>query len=143
MAPEFFSLLMEVTPLDRTGEVFHLIATKYKSPRRLNYYAVRETVGKIGKEAKVKTSEAKFASAHDLRRSFGGRWSKRVMPPILQKLMRHGSIQTTMVFCAVEDAIQTADAVWRSLPNTLLNRDSEPTSSNEQASNVNSDTFEA
>jgi len=31
----------------------------------------------------------KYASAHDLRRSFGTRWAKRVMPVVLQKLMRH------------------------------------------------------
>ena len=36
------------------------------------------------------------ASAHDLRRSFGFRWSCRVMPTVLGKLMRHESIETTM-----------------------------------------------
>lgn len=39
-----------------------------------------------------------FASAHDLRRSFGFRWSRRVMPTILRELMRHESIDTTMRF---------------------------------------------
>jgi len=31
----------------------------------------------------------KYASAYDLRRAFGYRWAKRVMPAVLQKLMRH------------------------------------------------------
>jgi integrase len=38
----------------------------------------------------------RYATAHDLRRAFGTRWSKRVMPATLQKLMQHASIETTM-----------------------------------------------
>ena len=38
---------------------------------------------------------SKFASAHDLRRSFGDRWSGKVMPSILRQLMRHKSSDTT------------------------------------------------
>lgn len=38
----------------------------------------------------------RFACAHDLRRSFGERWSTRVMPQVLRELMRHESIDTTM-----------------------------------------------
>ena len=34
----------------------------------------------------------KFASAHDLRRSFGERWAERVLPKVLMELMRHESI---------------------------------------------------
>ena len=49
----------------------------------------------IGKAAAVKASEGKSASAHDLRRAFGLRWSQRVMPPVLQLVMRHEDISTT------------------------------------------------
>ena len=52
-----------------------------------------------------------YASAHDLRRSFGFRWAKRVMPLILQKLMRHADITTTMEFYVTQNEAQTAEAV--------------------------------
>ena len=38
----------------------------------------------------------KFASTHDLRRSFGERWASRLMPTDLMALMRHESIETTL-----------------------------------------------
>ena len=61
---------------------------------------VRCIVSDIGKAAGVKVSESggkvKYASAHDLRRSFGERWASRVMPNVLQELMRHENIQTTL-----------------------------------------------
>ena len=54
----------------------------------------------------------KFASAHDLRRSFGERWSERVLPKVLMELMRHESIATTMRFYVGQNAQRTADAAW-------------------------------
>ena len=36
-----------------------------------------------------------YASAHDLRRSFGNRWSRIVEPTVLRDLMRHASVVTT------------------------------------------------
>jgi integrase len=46
----------------------------------------------------VNMADGKFASTHDLRRSFGTRWSSKVMPAVLMQLMRHDSIETTMKF---------------------------------------------
>jgi integrase len=54
----------------------------------------------------------KYASAHDLRRAFGLRWSSRVMPPVLQQLMRHEDIETTMRYYVGRDAEAVADALW-------------------------------
>ena len=54
----------------------------------------------------------KFASAHDLRRSFGERWAERVLPKVLMELMRHESIGTTMRFYVGQNAQRTADAAW-------------------------------
>lgn len=45
-----------------------------------------------------RSGNVKFASAHDLRGSFGERWSSRVMPQALMELMRHEAIETTMKF---------------------------------------------
>ena len=54
----------------------------------------------------------KYASAHDLRRAFGLRWSSRVMPAVLQQLMRHESIDTTMRYYVGRDADAVADTLW-------------------------------
>lgn len=79
----------------------------------------------IGKAAGVKIKDrtkldedgkpvtvAQCASAHDLRRSFGFRWSRRVMPAVLKELMRHASIETTMTFYVGQNAEATADELW-------------------------------
>jgi hypothetical protein len=55
------------------------------------------------------------ASAHDLRRAFGLRWSARVMPAVLQQLMRHESIETTMRYYVGRDADALADALWEAV----------------------------
>ena len=52
----------------------------------------------IGKKAGVVVDKeaGKYATAHDLRRSFGTRWASKVKAATLQLLMRHEDIQTTM-----------------------------------------------
>jgi integrase len=72
-------------------------------------------VAAIGKKAGVMVNKdaGKCASAHDLRRSFGTRWAKRVMPAVLQKLMRHSAIETTLRYYADIDADDLAEGLWR------------------------------
>lgn len=55
------------------------------------------TISAIGKvEGMVVSPEAgKTATTHDLRRTFGTRWAKRVVPATVKELMRHASIDTT------------------------------------------------
>ena len=77
-------------------------------------------IAEMGKAANVKVSESrkgkvKFASAHDLRRAFGFRWAMRVMPAVLQQLMRHESIETTMQFYVGKNAEVAADALWAAI----------------------------
>jgi len=74
---------------------------------------VSKQIRKIGKQAGVKVSDSKFASAADLRRSFGRRWADKVKPHILQQLMRHEDIQTTMEFYVQSDAEDFAETVWQ------------------------------
>ena len=61
-------------------------------------YVVSKTVCRIGERAAVKvddkSGEAIWASAHDLRRAFGARWSRRVNSMDLKELMRHASVTT-------------------------------------------------
>ena len=59
--------------------------------------------------------EKVFATAHDLRRSFGFRWSRRIMPTPLRELMRHQSIETTMKYYVGVNADATADVLWRAV----------------------------
>jgi integrase len=73
-------------------------------------------IAEIGRAAGINVDvigrKVQFASAHDLRRSFGFRWSRLVMPAVLQELMRHESIGTTMEFYVGQNAEATAEAVW-------------------------------
>jgi integrase len=76
--------------------------------------AVSKLVTAIGSKAGiiVNATESKTASAHDLRRTFGTRWAKRVMPAVLRKLMRHASIETTMGYYVDLDVDDMADDLW-------------------------------
>jgi integrase len=60
----------------------------------------------------VNKAEGKFATAHDLRRTFGTRWAPRVKPATLQLLMRHKSIETTMKYYVSQNADDVADELW-------------------------------
>jgi integrase len=61
----------------------------------------------------VKTGAVKYASAHDLRRSFGTRWARRVPTSVLMILMRHESIETTMAYYVDLDAAELAEDLYR------------------------------
>lgn len=117
MAPEFADFLAVVPPADRKGRVFKLQGLRVAGAA-LNLDWVSRVVAKVGKEAAIKvgtsakTGRVKFASAHDLRRSFGERWARRVMPQVLKELMRHESIETTMKFYVGRNAQATADVLW-------------------------------
>ncbi|WP_437200826.1 hypothetical protein [Planctomicrobium sp. SH664] len=74
---------------------------------------VSRVVSEIGQAANVSVTVEKFASAPDLRRSFGTRWSKKVRQAFLQKLMRHANIKTTMDFSVGHDSDDNAADLWR------------------------------
>ncbi|WP_442481888.1 tyrosine-type recombinase/integrase [Aeoliella sp. SH292] len=105
VVPEFARLLDTVPPEARSGPVFAVGGSRF---------IVGRVVAAIGKAAGVvvHTKSGNYASAHDLRRSFGRRWSRKVMPAVLMELMRHASINTTMQFYVGVDAQQTAAELW-------------------------------
>jgi len=117
LSPEFAEFLLATPKADRRGPVFKPLAhrayrttTGYVGPHKAGARIVA-----IGKAAgvKVNTSGAlKYASAHDLRRSFGERWAARVMPQVLMELMRHESIETTMRYYVGRNAERTANVLW-------------------------------
>ena len=129
MTPDFARWLLESTPEDRrTGPVFKLPSLRDGQP--ISMTKVTVAIGKIGEvagvvvangEKRVKDKETgnqilvtmkKFATAHDLRRSFGTRWAKKVMPAVLQRLMRHASINTTMRYYVGIEADDVAAELW-------------------------------
>ena len=78
--------LMIAGPRSRTGEAFE---------------AARQGRAAVADDDGIKR---KYASAHDLRRAFGLRWSGRVTPAVLKQLMQHESIDTTTRYYVGRDA---------------------------------------
>ena len=137
IAPEFAEFLLATPEADRIGRVFDPKAKRVKGPSLLPH-RVGELVSDIGKAANVKvntdprTGKVKFASAHDLRRSFGERWASRLMPQVLMELMRHESIETTLKYYVGRNAETTAAALYAAVQgNTLGNSAAESSSANE------------
>jgi integrase len=127
IAPEFAELLATIVPNARTGRVFRPAAKRAGAPDP-QLHRVGETIALIGELAGVVVDAdprtgalKKYASAHDLRRAFGYRWAKRVIPAVLQRLMRHASIQTTMQYYVDLEAEDVADVVWAAASNTFSN----------------------
>ena len=149
MAPEFAEFLLATPEADRTGPVFNPRAQRVYE-ERLQPHRVGEIVVKIGRAAGVKVASktivdpesgepvesVKYASAHDLRRSFGERWAGRLMPTDLMALMRHESIETTLRYYVGRNAQNTARTLWEAhrkatASNSLGNRAPESSSANE------------
>ena len=120
MTPDCAEWLMTRTRnIDRVGPVFPLRGRRGK---RLTANPVGCVVADIGRAANVVVDKAehKFATCHDLRRSFGTRWATRVKPAVLQKLMRHVDIETTMKFYVAIEADDVADGLWREFGGNYL-----------------------
>jgi integrase len=119
ITPDFEELLFSIPAVDRSGYVFSPVLAMGVR-RRLD--AVSRMLTDIGETAGVKVDQRKvrnketgemetklvFASAHDLRRAFGERWARRVMPMVLKELMRHASVTTTEKYYVGINAQQTA-----------------------------------
>ncbi len=115
ITPDFAEFLQETPEALRRGPVFRPLGMRGDECRLVDYVGTQ--IANIGEAAGVKVNtspkgKVKFASAHDLRRSFGARWAPKVMPAVLQQLMRHESVETTMKYYVGQNADATADAVW-------------------------------
>ena len=113
LAPDFVEFLRKTPEVDREGPVFPIVALSTEHP--MTPGRVGRVISDIGEQAKVVVNKTanKFASAQDLRRSFGTRWAKRVKPATLQLLMRHRSIETTMKYYVGLTADDVADELWQ------------------------------
>lgn len=118
----FADFLKAVPEERRIGYVFDTVGVSGRVSRRVD--TVSGWILEIGAAAGVKVDQrpgtdaagnpiliTRFASAHDLRRAFGFRWSLIVPPMVLRDLMRHASVQTTEQFYVGHDAKRTLDAV--------------------------------
>jgi len=112
MTPDFAEFLLQTPEAERVGLVFTLNAAG--TSIALTTHSVGQVVVEIGKKAGcvVNAVDRKTASAHDLRRAFATRWARRVAPAVLQRLMRHASIQTTMSYYVDMDVDEMADELW-------------------------------
>ena len=112
MTPDFAQWLLQTPEAERVGRVFKV--NGLKTGRPITPKRVCRLLSKFGKAAGVVVNKAdgKYASAHDLRRAFGTRWAKRVMPAVLKRLMRHASIETTMSYYVALDSADVADGLW-------------------------------
>jgi len=109
LSTEFCELLLAIPEAERTGFVFNPLPRNTSKGRPSMWWASR-MISRIGELAKVVVNkqEEKFASAHDLRRSFGTRWASKVKPATLQLLMRHADVKTTMDYYVTMDADDVA-----------------------------------
>lgn len=106
MPPDLAAWLSRTPRKKRTGLVAPLSVR--------NRADISKGIAAIGKSAGIVTYAAtgKHASAHDLRRTFGTRWAIKVPPVVLQKLMRHATIQTTMKYYVNLEASTVASVLW-------------------------------
>ena len=120
LVPEFCEFLLAVPESERHGRVFRPMSRNGSDALMGNAW-VGKIICRTGEVAKVKVAEGKrkgkphtkYASAHDLRRSFATRWVPKVMPATLQKLMRHKSIQTTLDYYAEVQSEAVGDELRR------------------------------
>lgn len=108
---DFARFLLKTPVSQRQGFVFNPVGNSGGGSRRVD--TVSDWIVAIGQKAGVKVDMKQpsprrkkptdelvpvYASAHDLRRSFGDRWARIVEPMVLRDLMRHASVVTTEQF---------------------------------------------
>lgn len=119
IAPEFAEMLSQMPDEDRDGKVFRL--GRRNSTQLLTTLSVSRLIGAIGKAAGVVVNDdpKKYASAQDLRRSFGERWSKRVMPFVLRDMMRHRDLETTFAYYVGQNSERSAEDIYAAFQQTI------------------------
>jgi integrase len=110
-APEFPALLDEIPEDERTGFIFNPIPQRQRvdengDPIRTTADNWGKVISEIGKKSGiVVNADGKFASAHDLRRTFGTRLADAGVSSVdLQAVLRHKSFETTKAFYVQSDA---------------------------------------
>ncbi|MEO2018356.1 MAG: site-specific integrase [Fuerstiella sp.] len=112
--PEFAQLLDTVPEGERTGPVFK---PQDKRGKRASHKQAGRWFSKFGSKAGIVVNdEGKFASAHDLRRTFAMKLARAgVSMPDLKTIMRHSVISTTMRFYLDEQAEEVSQRIAEKL----------------------------
>lgn len=122
LTPDFVEYLLQTPEADRRGPIVNPIASR--TGQRVDVDWASRTIARIGTAAEVvvdvhpRTGKLKYASAHDLRRSFGERWARLVMPQVLKEIMRHESIDTTLRYYVGANATLSAEQLWMAYTRT-------------------------
>lgn len=128
VTPDFSDFLLSTPPSNRHGFVFNPKRAR-KVSRRVD--TVSDWIVDVGEKAGVKVDQKDgqpvYASAHDLRRAFGDRWSRIVEPLELRDLMRHASVATTEQFYLAKRAKRTATSLRKRLGGSNVTLDVTPT----------------
>lgn len=125
LLPWFEALLLETPQNQRHGWVFSPLSLQVKLGRKVRYQRpdaewVGKVIARIGKEANIEVEPAdtrtgrpaKYASAHDLRRSCGERLRNAGVPPLgICRVMRHSSWETTRKHYAPGDVQKDAEVL--------------------------------
>lgn len=110
ITPAFTEWLRRTPASKRTGRIAPVHGERGLP---LTHDKVSRVISSIGEAAGIVVSDdGKYASAHDLRRAFGREWALKVKPTVLQRLMRHSSISTTMRYYAHLESEDIGDALW-------------------------------
>lgn len=126
MAPEFWELISQTPEEKRHGSVFRVRPT-IGTGKQMSSDDLSDLLSEIGRNAKIivgrrpenrdtTTVKLKYASAHDLRRSFGLIWAQRVNQMQLGALMRHRDPNTTAKYYLGVNAAALLDSVWQAGP---------------------------
>lgn len=125
MTPWFAEQLSEVLPTERTGHVFNPESLQARIGRtyhgeRLTADRVGKIVTQLGRTAGIvvddgdpaKGKPAKYASLHDLRRTFAQRLKDSGLPMgLIQRLMRHSDAKTTERYYLTEKTQLEAERI--------------------------------
>lgn len=125
LPPWFEAILLETPKDQRTGWAFTPLSLQFKAGRKVRHKRpqadwVGKIISRIGKEAKIEVEAAqvrtgrpaKYASAHDLRRSCGERMRNAGVPPlVICRVMRHSSWETTRKHYAPGDVQMDAQVL--------------------------------
>jgi len=103
ITPDFAEFIAQTPESERKGRVF-----KVSSKARRIVSAIGRASGIIINEA-----DGTYVSAKYLRKTFATYWSYRVRPIILQRLMRHKDIKTTLKFYVAQEADDIGDELQR------------------------------
>lgn len=108
ITPDFAAFLMR-RPV-KTGYVFNAIHSKGRPTRSVS--VASHVLSDIGAASGVMVDHERHCTAHDLRRSFGFRWSLLVPSVVLKSLMRHETIATTEKYYLGHEVNRLQDEVY-------------------------------